>query len=215
MKLYELSIYEFLQRVDSPTATPGGGSVSALAIAQGISLIRMVAHLTIPKKKFLELTETIKLDYMSRISALEEIKLIVMELIEKDTLAFNRIMDAYKLPKTTQDEKNIRDEQIRQATIQATEIPLETARYALRAMELAEPTLTYANKSAISDFGVGINLLFSGLKGAILNVKTNMHQFSDAEVADKYYMEADEIYSKAKTLVEKLEDTVNLEFIRK
>ena len=124
-------------------------------------------------------------------------------------------MDAYKLPKTTQDEKNIRDEQIRQATIQATEIPLETARYALRAMELAEPTLTYANKSAISDFGVGINLLFSGLKGAILNVKTNMHQFSDAEVADKYYMEADEIYSKAKTLVEKLEDTVNLEFIRK
>lgn len=215
MKLYELSIYEFLQRVDSQTATPGGGSVSALAIAEGISLIRMVGHLTIPKKKFIELTDDIKLDYMSRISALEEIKILVMELIEKDTQAFNRIMEAYKLPKNTDEEKLIRGEQIKAATINATDVPLETAKLALRAIELAEPTLTYANKSAVSDFGVGINLLFSGLKGAILNVKTNMHQFSDDELASKYYIEAEEIYSKAKEMVEKLEDTVNLEFVRK
>ena len=215
MKLNELSINEFLQKVDSPTATPGGGSVSALAIAEGISLIRMVGHLTIPKKKFSELTEAIKLDYMSRISALEEIKLIVIELIDKDTQAFNSIMEAYQLPKLTPEDKSFRNEQIHLATIKATEIPLDTAKYALKAIELAEPTLRYANKTAISDFGVGINLVYSGLLGAILNVKTNMYQFSDNELADKYYEQVDIIKKKAKKIAVKLEETVNSEFLRK
>ena len=75
MKLYDLSINEFLSRVDSATPTPGGGSVAALVISQGISLVRMVGHLTIGKKKFNELSEDIKLDYVSRISSLDEIKL--------------------------------------------------------------------------------------------------------------------------------------------
>lgn len=212
MKLYELSINEFLQRVDSQTPTPGGGSVSALAIAQGISLIRMVGHLSIPKKKFIELSEDIKLDYMSRISSLDEIKLYVLELIEKDTNAFNQIMEAFRLPKITDEEKKFRVEQINRATIHATDVPLETAKYALKSLELAEPTFLYANKTATSDFGVGITMIYAGLKGAILNVKTNMHEYSDHELAKKYYDEVKLIEEKATKIFLKLEEAVNFEF---
>lgn len=215
MKLYELSINEFLQRVDSPTPTPGGGSVSALAIVEGISLIRMVGHLTISKKKFNELSENIKLDYVSRISALEEIKVEVLELIEKDTNAFNDIMAAYKLPKATDDEKKYRNEQIDLATIHATEIPLQTTKFALKALEFAEPTFMYANKSATSDFGVGINLISAGLNGAVLNVKTNMHEFSDIEISKKYYAEVAEIENKANIIIKSLNEAVNFEFLLK
>lgn len=214
MKLYDLTLNQFLDRVDSATPTPGGGSVSALVIAQGISLIRMVAHLTIPKKKFRELCDDIKLDYMSRISALDDLKLEIVELIERDTQAFNKIMDAFKLPKNTEEEKNARVEAINKATIYATDVPLETARLALKALELAEPTFAYANKTATSDFGVGVHLIDAGLKGAILNVKTNMHSYTDSNLADKYYHEANVIEGKANTIVNRLVTLVNQEFNR-
>ena len=213
MKLYELTINEFLQRVDSPTPTPGGGSVSALAIVQGISLIRMVGHLTISKKKFNELSENVKLDYMSRISALDEIKLEVLELIDKDTNAFNDIMASYKLPKVTDEEKKYRTEQINLATIHATEVPLQTAKLAYKSLELAEPTFVYANKSATSDFGVGINLIHAGLNGAIFNVKTNMHEFADIEISRKYYQEVEELEKNANIILKRLIEAVNSEFL--
>lgn len=212
MKLYNLSITEFLEKVDSASATPGGGSVSALAIAEGISLLRMVAHLTISKKKFNELNEDVKLDYMSRVSSLDEIKLEIIELIDKDTEAFNRIMDAFKLPKETKEQVEVRSKAINNATVHATEIPLLTARLACKALELAEPTFTYANKSAISDFGVGVLLVVAGLKGAVLNVKTNMHQYYDRDLAMKYYEEVKELEEKAITISSRLLNVINEEF---
>ncbi len=212
MKLHELTIYEFLQRVDSNTATPGGGSVSALSVSLGISLIRMVAHLTISKKKFRELDEHIKLDYMSRIAALEELKARVIELIEIDTQAYNKIVDAYRLPKESDSEKFVRENAINQATVYATEIPLEIAKIAANAIELAAPTFMYANKTTTSDFGVGINMVYSGLKGAILNVKTNMHEYYDKALSDKYYLQAEALEKRVHELFKKADELVNIEF---
>lgn len=215
MKLYDLSINEFLSRVDSATPTPGGGSVAALVISQGISLVRMVGHLTIGKKKFNELSEDIKLDYVSRISSLDEIKLEMIEIIERDTDSFNQIMEAYKLPKTTDEEKSYRLSMINKATIHATEVPLETARLALKSLELSEPTFTYANKTATSDFGVGINLIYAGLVGAVMNVKTNMNDFYDKELRAKYYKEVERIEASALKIVESLNGLINIEFSEK
>lgn len=214
MKLYELSINEFLHRVDSNSPTPGGGSVSAMVIAQGISLIRMCAHLTISKKKFRELSEDVKLDYMSRITSLAEVKTAAMEMIDLDTLAFNKIMAAYKLPKATDQEKKIRSEEINKATIQATETPLKTAKLGLKALELAKPTFTYANKSTTSDFGVGVNLIMAGINGAILNVKTNMVAYYDEEVSLNYYKTANEIEAMAQEIADNLLDGVHIELNR-
>lgn len=206
MKLVELSVEEFLNQIDGPTPAPGGGSVSALAISQGISLLRMVAHLTISKKKFQSVSDKIKLDYMSRMTALDELKKQANELIERDTQAFNKIMDAYKMPKEAAE---IRKLAIEKATIEATEIPLSTAKLAYKALELAFPMFDLANKTATSDYGVGVLLIDAGLKGAILNVKTNMQGFENRDLANNYFHSVQELEQKAKVFVEKLLKDVN------
>lgn len=210
MKLYELTITDFLNRVDSSSPTPGGGSVSAFVIAQGISLIKMVGHITIPKKKFQGLNEEIKNDYLDRISKLDILKEKIINLIEEDTQAFNKIMDCFKLPKETQLEIELRNFALNEATIYASEVPLNTAKLALEALALAEATLKYATKSAISDFGVGVLLIKAGLEGAVLNVKTNMKGFYDEKISNEYYNEVAKIQLRTNHLVSKLLDDINL-----
>lgn len=186
MKLIDLSIFEFLKAVDAPTPAPGGGSVSALAIAQGISLLRMVAHLSIGKKRFKELSEDIKQVYLASFADLEQLKAKAVWLIDEDTNAFNVIMECLKLPKNTVEEQELRTKALNEATIKATEVPYETMKVALSAIKFAIPMLPYANKTAISDFGVGLLMIKAGFEGALLNVKTNMNGFSDETIKNKY-----------------------------
>jgi len=196
MKLIEMTVNGFLNEVDSPSPAPGGGSVSALAVAEGISLIRMVAQLTIGKKKFQALDEKIKLDYLSRMKMLEELKLQATQLIDADTEAFNTIMKAYQCPKTCDLEMAVRSKAIEQATIKATQVPMDTASIALKAMELALPMFENANRSATSDFGVGIKMLEAGMIGAVLNVRTNMCGFTDSNLSKQYLSQAEAIEKK-------------------
>lgn len=202
MKLIDLTVNEFLKEVDSPSPAPGGGSVAALAICQGISLLRMVAHLTITKKKFLALEESVRMDYSHRMEVLETLKKEVLELIDKDTEAFDQIMTAFRLPKGTDEEIRIRQDAIRMATLKATEVPYRTAQIALRALETASPMYAYANKSAISDFGVGSLMIHAGLQGAVMNVKTNMVGYADRETAGNYFRLVSDLEQQAKTLTD-------------
>ncbi|MGL5099966.1 MAG: cyclodeaminase/cyclohydrolase family protein [Fusobacteriaceae bacterium] len=105
MKLIELTINEFLSEVDSPSPAPGGGSVSALASALGVSLIRMVGHLSFGKKKFEGLDEGIKMEFKRRFDELQGIEEELKNLIDKDTESFKLFMAAMKMPKETDEEK--------------------------------------------------------------------------------------------------------------
>ena len=212
MKLIELTVREFLNEVDSAKPAPGGGSVSALAIAQGIGLLRMVAHLTINKKKFLGLNETIKQDYLRRMNQLENLKEEVLLFIDKDTEAFNQIMLAYKMPKDTPEEEELRNEAIHNGTILATEIPYQVCNLALEAIEVANPMFQYANKNATSDFGVGMMLVNAGLVGAALNVRTNMAGFANQDLADKFLNEVLDFENRAKVMVDNAMIAVNQAF---
>lgn len=196
MKLIEMTVTGFLNEVDSPSPAPGGGSVSALSVAEGISLIRMVAQLTIGKKKFQALDEKVKLDYLSRMKELEELKSQAIRLIDADTEAFNTIMKAYQCPKTCDFEIVIRNKAIEEATVKATQVPMDTAKIALSAMELSLPMFENANRSATSDFGVGVKMLEAGLIGAVLNVRTNMCGFTDPELSEKFLNQAESAEKK-------------------
>jgi formiminotetrahydrofolate cyclodeaminase len=202
MKLIDLTVSQFLQEVDSPSPAPGGGSVAALSIAQGISLLRMVAHLTVSKKKFQALEESIRSDYSRRMAVLDTLKKEVLELIDRDTEAFDKIMEAFKLPKGTDEEIRVRNDAIRKATLKATEVPFRTAQIALSALETASPMFAYANKSATSDFGVGSLMIYAGIGGAVMNVKTNMVGYSDRKTAGNYFRMVSELEQKAKTLTD-------------
>jgi formiminotetrahydrofolate cyclodeaminase len=209
MKLVQLSVKDFLNEVDAPIPAPGGGSVSALGVALGISLIRMVGQLTMTKKKYSLLDEKIKKDFFERVNKLEVLKNEALLLVDRDTEAYNVIMKAYQLRKETSEEIQIRNQTIEQATIKATQVPFETATVAYETLQLSLPLFANIVKSAGSDFGVGLMMIEAGLIGASLNVKTNMSSFSIPEVAKDYLAKVNELEQKGKAFAQEGLNWVN------
>lgn len=193
MNLIDLKVSEFINEVDSSSPAPGGGSVAALASSLGVSLSRMVSHLTIGRKKYMELDEKTRNEYEKNFNQLEQYNNKLIPLIDKDTEAFNKIMAAFKLPKETDEDKNKRKEAIEKATLEAIEIPYQVAVNTFNALLTLEKMLPYGNKNATSDIGVGALLLYTGLEGAILNVKINLSGLSNEETITKYADESKEL----------------------
>ncbi len=179
MKLIDHSVREFTTNLDSASPAPGGGSASAVSASMGTALSRMVGHLTIPKKKFKQLDESLQNQITEHHEALKDIKRRTLELVDEDTEAFNGIMKAIKMPKDTEMEKSERRKALRKATLRATEVPLMIAREAETALKKVELLAEHGNAHAISDIGVGALMLYAGLEGAILNVKINLGGLDD------------------------------------
>lgn len=112
MKLVEMDVIKFLNEVDSNSPAPGGGSVSALASSLGVSLGRMVAHLSFGKKKYEGNSDEAKAAFVKNFDELLKIKEELNILIDKDSEAYNTVMAAFKLPKETEEEKAIRNAEI-------------------------------------------------------------------------------------------------------
>ena len=125
MKLVDLSVKDFLNIVDSKSPAPGGGSVSALVSALGCTLGRMVAHLTFDKKKFKELPEWEQENFKASFDRINDYRKVLEDLVDKDTEAYNLVMEGYKLPKDTDEEKEIRKNTIEKNLKLAIETPLE------------------------------------------------------------------------------------------
>ncbi len=204
MSLVDFTVRNFLNEVDSSSPAPGGGSVSALTSAMGVCLTRMVSHLTFNRKQFLELDEKTRSQYEDNFITLNNIKEELIPLVDKDTMAFNQIMEAYKLPKNNEEEIMIRNEQIELATLGAIRVPYEVVRLSHKALEIIEKMMSYGNKNAISDIGVGCLLLHAGLEGAILNVKINLNSLNDQEMVKLYKTSCEKIQLEAKELKERI-----------
>ncbi len=209
MKLIDLSLVEFNNEIDSSSPAPGGGSVSALASSMGVSLSRMVGHLTVGKKKFKALDEEVQLKF-NRIE--EEFSLIKKELIslvDKDTEAFNLIMAGFKLPKETKEEKKYRKQKILEGTIEAIKVPFIVARLSLRALKNMDYILKYGNKNTLSDIGVSTLMLYSGLEGAILNVKINIPGLDDQYMIKMYSDSTNEMLEEAKVIKDSILEKIH------
>ncbi|MFP4078229.1 MAG: cyclodeaminase/cyclohydrolase family protein [Candidatus Izemoplasmataceae bacterium] len=190
MKLIDYTLKEFITNLDSASPAPGGGSASAVATTMGIALSRMVGHLTIPKKKFQKLDESIQNEITEIHAALKESKRRTLELTDEDSEAFNGIMKALKMPKETEMEKAQRTKALQKASVRATEAPLEIAREANKALEKIKPIAKHGIKSAISDIGVGALMLYAGLEGAVLNVRINLSGLDDEAFRKSCHEEA-------------------------
>ncbi len=192
MKLVDLNITSFIQEVDSKSPAPGGGSVSALMSSMGVALARMVGHLTVDKKKFMSLDSTIQFEFKDVISSLVIIKNALIDLVDRDTDAFNMIMMAYQMPKTNDEEIKLRHEKIQEGTVQAIMVPLKVATLSLSAMHQFEFILRYQNQQTLSDLGVAILALSSGALGACLNVMINLPSLTDTIAKKQYQIQAEE-----------------------
>ena len=191
-----MSVADFTNEVDSNSPAPGGGSVSALASDIGVSLARMMAHLSFEKKKFEQLNEKTKEEFKARFDKLGEIRKELSTLVDKDTESFNEFMKAVKMPKETEEQNKLRAKAIQEATIFSIEVPYKTASLSLEALRLLDFLIKNGNQNAITDIGVGTLMLSAGMEGAILNVKVNLGQIKDKQIYDKYRDGCKEILSE-------------------
>lgn len=186
MKLIDMSLNEFSDEVDSSSPAPGGGSVSALASNIGVGLCKMMAHLSFGKKKYENLDEAIRIEFVNIFNQLSDIRQELVNLVDKDTEAFNEVMKALKMPKNSEEEIKNRNSAIQDATLFSIEVPYKTAELSLEALKLLDYIATYGNQNAITDIGVGTLMIYTGLEGAILNVKVNLSSINDENIKNHY-----------------------------
>ncbi len=203
MDLYNKKVSEFIGLVDSEMPTPGGGSSSALMSTLGISLARMVGHLTVTKKKFLSLDEKIQEEFNASLNSLLMLKEQIAPLIDEDSASYNAIIAAYRMPRETDEEKSLRRKQIKEATLGAIAVPFKIAKLSIEVFNYLDIILNYGNESAISDVGVSILALSSGIEGAIYNVLINLIGHKDEELVKYYKEESNKILNDLNTFKEK------------
>ncbi|MEG0844229.1 MAG: cyclodeaminase/cyclohydrolase family protein [Romboutsia sp.] len=204
MKLIDMTVADFSSEIDSNSPAPGGGSVAALASDIGVGLSRMMAHLSFGKKKYESLDESIRVEFVNRFNQLGDIEHELLKLIDKDTESFNEFMKALKMPKDTDEQIQDRRSAIEDATLFSIEVPFKTAKLSLEALELVDYLIEYGNQNIITDIGVGILMMYTGLEGAILNVKVNLKGINNTEINDTYDKQVKDILIRGKKIKEKL-----------
>ncbi|MEO6211996.1 MAG: cyclodeaminase/cyclohydrolase family protein [Vicinamibacterales bacterium] len=181
MTLTAGSVSDLLAAFRSPAPTPGGGSAAALAGAVGASLLTMVAGLARPRTSTDE--ELASLQHAGLHCA--RLALSLEASIDKDTDAYNLVVTAYRLPKSTPDETGARSARIQVALKAATEVPLEVMRHCSEALSHAPSVARLGNQNAASDVNVAIGMLRAGLSGAGENVDINLGSIKDAEYVSR------------------------------
>ena len=191
--LSELSVKDFLSITAGNDPVPGGGSVSALCGSLGASLGQMVAGLTIGKKKYADVEESMKETAAVFSSFLDEFT----QDIDKDSDAYHAVFSAFQLPKETEEEKIVRAQKIQEATKIAAEVPLQVAQKAGRIMDFIHIVATNGNRNAVTDACVAMMCARTAVLGALLNVRINLSSIQDAEFVDRLTKEADRLEKEA------------------
>ncbi len=188
-KLVDFTVKGFNNETASESPAPGGGSIAALAGALGASLGTMVANLSSHKRGWDDRWQYFS-DWAEKGQKLKDQLLF---LVDEDTNAFNKIMDAFSLPKKTEAEKNIRKQAIEDASKYAIEIPFKVMQTSFSSMELLEAMAKDGNPNSVSDAGVGALCARTAVLGAFLNVKINAAGIDDKDFANRMIAEAQKI----------------------
>lgn len=205
MKLMDMTCKAFADETASESPAPGGGSISAYMGALGISLATMVANLSAHKPGWDDRWN----EFSDWADKGQKIKDELIHLVDEDTNAFNKIMDAFGLPKGNDQEKAVRSEAIQEATKYAIEIPFKVMKNSFAAFEIIKAMAITGNPNSVSDAGVGALAARSAVMGAFLNVKINASGLKDKEFVDKVLTEGADIEQKAKLEEEEILTIVN------
>ena len=177
----EITLTQFLDALSEGSATPGGGSVSALAGCLGSALVEMVANLTLGKKPF----ETQEAELRKVREEAHSHREALADTIARDIDAYQEVMNAYLLPKTTEEEKRKRKEEIQKCLKRAADPPLFTAATSLKIMKLCQEAVEKGNPNAISDAAVGALVADAALWGGTFNVLVNLSALEDKKYVQK------------------------------
>ena len=202
--LIELSLIDFIDQTASDTPAPGGGSVAAYVGALGASLGTMVANLSSHKRGWDHRWEEFS-DWAERGKTHYE---TLLKLVDRDTQAFNRIMEAFKLPKESPAEVIARKMAIQSATRTAIDIPFQVMQTAYESMDIIESMIYTGNQNSITDAGVGALCAATAVSGAYLNVLVNASGFDDKAAIGVLLLEAAALELQAKERCEKIQEMI-------
>jgi glutamate formiminotransferase/formiminotetrahydrofolate cyclodeaminase len=196
-KLISMSLWSFADETASESPAPGGGSISAYVGSLGISLATMVANLSSHKKGWDSRWE----EFSVWAEKGQKIKDDLLMLVDQDTAAFNKIMEAFGLPKSSEEEKIYRKAAIQEATKFAIEVPFKVMQLSFQSLEIIKAMAESGNPNSVSDAGVGALCARSAVMGAFMNVRINASGYEDKPFVD-------EIIRKGKAIEE---STIQLE----
>jgi methenyltetrahydrofolate cyclohydrolase len=191
--LADLAIVEFLKRTASAAPVPGGGSSAALNAALAAALVEMVANLTIGRKGF----EAVEAEMRSVAEKAAALRAKLTADIDRDSNAYTAVLEAYKLPKSSETEKARRADAVQEAFKEAARVPLGVARDALALMELGRTVIARGNPNAASDGAAGVLAARMAARTAVYNVRINLGAISDQAFISELRQEADRLESEA------------------
>ncbi|MHB0858274.1 MAG: cyclodeaminase/cyclohydrolase family protein [Anaerolineae bacterium] len=175
----DMTVHEFLDALASKEPVPGGGSGAALAGSLAAALVSMVCNLSLGIKGY----ENVEGAMTELLEKSEALRRELPNLLEADTQVYARVMDAYRLPRKSPEEKQAREIAMQAALKEAAEVPLSIADRCGRIVDLALPAAEMGNQWAVSDAGVGALLAEAAMHGALLNVQINLASITDAAYA--------------------------------
>lgn len=203
--LVKMNLKRFADATSSEAVTPGGGSVAAYLGTLGASLGTMVANISAHKRGWDDRWE----EFSQQAEKGEKLKVTLLNLVDEDTLAFQQIIEARRLAKGSETEKNIRKKAIQEATKKAIEVPLKVMRVALESLEVIKYVAEKGLKSSITDAGVGAICARSAILGAHLNILVNCKDLADTKYKTKVMDESEKIKIEALQLESEILSMVN------
>lgn len=208
MTFQEMSLATFCEALASGAPTPGGGCASALSGALAAGLAAMVARITAASKKFADRAEQ-----MNQVAIeADQLRGEFLALVDEDARAFDRVMEAFRMPKETPEQQAARSQAIQQAYRAAVEPPMRVCTRSLRVLELAVRVAEQGNPSAASDAGVAALLAATALEGGALNVQINLGSIKDGGFRDAQAERIRAAQAQGQALREKVVATVRGKF---
>jgi formiminotetrahydrofolate cyclodeaminase len=199
-EIKNLSLDEFLDKLASRDATPGGGSAAAVMGAQSAALTSMVCNLTIGKAQYAQVEK----DMQALLQQSEALRERLTAMIQEDVEVFDQLMACYRLPKNTEQEKVERSAKIQSVLKQATQVPLDCAKACAEAIRLSQIAAEKGSLGVISDAGVAVMAGYAGLKSAALNVYINIGSLKDQSFAQQKQQELEAVLSAAEVQSEEI-----------
>jgi len=202
--LLKMNLREFCNETLSDSPAPGGGSVAALMGALGASLGGMVANLSAGKRGWDD-----KIEYFSDWAVkAQQLKDELLSLVDEDSAAFNKVIDAFGLPRESPEEKKTRSAAIESATQYAAEIPLKVMETSSKSYQLLSEMAEKGNPNSISDVGVGLLAAHACIEGAALNVRINLGQLKDEKFKSALEEKVRQIKADSETQFKKIQQVV-------
>ncbi len=205
-RLIDMDLVAFANETASESPAPGGGSISAYVATLGVSLGTMVANLSASKKGWEATWE----EFSDWAEKGQQFKKQLMHLVDEDTRAFNMILEAFKLPKGTDEEKAIRKEAVQAATKFAIEIPFQVMEVTLQSMQVMKTMVEKGNPNSITDAAVGALCARTAVLGAHMNVRINASGFGDKAYLEKILARAMKIEAEAMQIEKEIIEKVNV-----